>query len=85
MSECQNLAPSEFRRRMCGEKKRYPTRKDAKRAREQIIQRFKNRMGVYRCPFCREYHLGHSTKYPRRDEGAGQPEPAAPAESSAES
>jgi hypothetical protein len=49
--------------KVCGAKRRFLTLEDAVRAaltlnREEHA-RGKVRMGAYRCPFCRQFHIGH--------------------------
>lgn len=56
---------------VCLRKRRYRRRSDARQAARRAQQDF-GRMGVYHCPFCRWYHVGH----PRRANPAGVDSPA---------
>lgn len=41
----------------CGDKKAYATQKRAKTARSFVRKRYDKRLEVYRCRFCRQWHL----------------------------
>jgi hypothetical protein len=62
-----------LRRRMCGAKRRYPTREAAVTALIRLI-RARPSIAVlrsYHCRFCRAYHFGHTgAPFPPRVSGA---------------
>ena len=51
-----------IRRRQCDGKKRHATAADAMLARATLNRSkgYQGRMNVYRCQFCRGYHIGHA-------------------------
>ena len=50
------------RSRMCTDKVRYATARDAARAIEQHRKRFKVAMRSYPCPFCHGHHLSRKER-----------------------
>jgi hypothetical protein len=48
--------------RACGEKQRYADEQEALQAAYLVKLNHGERLSPYRCPFCREWHLGHSDR-----------------------
>ncbi len=50
------------RRKVCGTKVKYPTVESAKRVVFFLAKKdsSNNYLNVYKCPFCKAYHIGHS-------------------------
>ena len=48
-----------FRKRMCGKKRRYVTRREAKEVVKRMKKRGKKGNRPYRCVFCDYWHIGH--------------------------
>jgi hypothetical protein len=61
MSSKRNL-----RRRMCSDKRAYPEIGRAYAARKGHASTFGEWLSVYRCPFCRQHHLGHPWESEKR-------------------
>ena len=59
-------APERLRKNACGEKRKYITRKTARRAKKIYQYDFRgDKMEVYLCPYCEFYHLGHKMGSPK--------------------
>jgi hypothetical protein len=52
--------------RACGEKQRYADEQEARHAAYFVRLHHGERLAPYLCPFCRQWHLGHSDGDRRR-------------------
>jgi hypothetical protein len=53
------LMPSQACERGCLNKRRYATKKDAKRSQAYARSLGAEALRIYRCPFCNGFHAGH--------------------------
>ncbi len=55
----RTLTPEQIKEKMCGNKEKHQSRKNAKQVKKERERVYRTKMNVYKCDFCGFYHIGH--------------------------